>query len=257
MLKISYSKSLLVACGTLGLTLAAAAPASAQLERALDVAKSSTAQSQAAQKKIDNADDSTGSMKREYLAVLQQKDNIELFVKQQDIFLESQTNELDSLRLQLETVEQTKQNMAPMMLRMVVSLEDAVEGDLPFRMAERRARVNRLKGYLSDPTVSPAEQYRQILNAYKIEVTYGQQLDAYEGAHPSDPTRFVNYVRFGRVAFLYVTKDESEMARYNMATQQWDVISSGEAPGIRRAMRVALKESAPEMVTAPVVVGGN
>ncbi|WP_017930101.1 DUF3450 domain-containing protein [Robiginitomaculum antarcticum] len=257
MLKISYSKSLLIACGTLGLTLAAAAPASAQLEQALSVAKSSTAQSQAAQKTIDNADDSTDSMKREYLAVLQQKDNIELFVKKQDIYLESQAAELRSLQTQLETVEQTKQNMSPMMLRMVVGLEDAVENDLPFRMAERRARISRLKGFLSDPTVSPAEQYRQILNAYKIEVTYGQQLDAYEGAHPSDPSRFVNFVRYGRVAFLYVTKDESEMARFNTASQSWEPITASEAGGVRRAMRVALKESAPEMVVAPVIVGGN
>ena len=257
MLKISYSKSLLVACSALGLSLVAAAPASAQLERALEVAKSSTAQSQSAQRQIDSANDRAGSMKREYLAVLQQKDNIELFVKQQDIFLESQSNELDSLRLQLATVEQTKQNMAPMMLRMVVKLEDMVESDVPFRLAERRARVDRLKGYLADPTVSPAEQYRQILNAYKVEVTYGQGLDAYEDSHPSDPTRYVNYVRYGRVSFLYVTKDESEMGRYNMESGAWEPITASEAPGVRRAIRVALEESAPEMVTAPIVVGGN
>ncbi len=257
MLKISYSKSLLIACGTLGLTLAAAAPASAQLERALDVAKSSTAQSQSAQRQVDSADDAAGSMKREYLAVLQQKDNVELFVKQQDVFLESQSSELSSLRLQLDTVEQTKQNMTPMMLRMVVALEDSVESDLPFRMPERRARLDRLKAYMGDPTVTPAEQYRQILNAYKIEVSYGQQLDAYEDTHPSDPAQFVNYVRYGRVSFLYITKDESEMGRFNMDTREWEAISASEAPGVRRAMRVALKESAPEMVTAPVVIGGN
>jgi len=119
-------------------------------------------------------DDEADNAIREYRAVLQQTDNIALFVAQQDIFLQSQKSEIQSLRRQLGTVEQIKQGMSPMMLKMAAQIEDEIKADMPFNLAERLARVERMKQTLSDPEVSPAEQYRQVLNAFKIEVSYGQ-----------------------------------------------------------------------------------
>lgn len=252
MSNFSITKHILLAGATV---MAFAAPAHAQLDSALSAAKSSTAASAASQQRVETMDDDADSMIREYRAVLQQKDNIALFVDQQDIYLRSQTAEIESLNSQLGTVEQIKQGMSPMMLRMAAALEDSVNADLPFRVAERQARIERIKAVLSDPEVSPAEQYRQVLNGFKIEVTYGQGLDSYEGVHPTRPGNVVNFLRFGRTALLYITKDESEIARYNLATKSWDPISSGEALALRKAIRVANGEAAPEVVFAPVVVG--
>lgn len=254
MLKISFAKGLMLA-GSAAAMVLTAVPVQAQLEQALSTAQQSTRNSQQAQKQVDAADDRASSAKREYVAVLQQKDNVELFVKQQDIYLQSQQGELDSLRFQLGTVEQIKQGMAPMMLRMVVELEDAVRADLPFRMDERLSRIERVKAYMADPDVSPAEQYRQILNAYKIEVNYGMGIDSYEGAHPTDAGQYVNFLRYGRLSLMYMTKDESEIGRYNMESGEWDVLDGAEAISVRRAIRVALGEAAPEMLSAPVVMG--
>jgi hypothetical protein len=141
------------------------------------------------------------------------------------------------------------------MLKMAAELEDSVNADLPFRLAERKARIERIKNVLADPEISPAEQYRQVLNGFKIEVTYGQGLDSYEGAHPTRPGNVVNFLRFGRTALLYISKDESEIARYNLSTRSWDVLDGAEALALRKAIRVANGEAAPEVVFAPVVVG--
>ncbi len=235
--------------------MAFAVPAHAQLDSALSAAKSSTAASAASQQRVETMDDEADTMIREYRAVLQQKDNIALFVDQQDIYLQSQKAEIASLKRQLGTVEQIKQGMSPMMLKMAAALEDSVEADLPFRLNERRARIERIKNVLADPNVSPAEQYRQVLNGFKIEVTYGQGLDSYEGAHPTRPGNVVNFLRFGRTSLLYITKDESEVARYNLASRSWDVVSGDESLGLRKAIRVANGEAAPEVVFAPIVIG--
>lgn len=252
MSKISTAKRLLL----VGVMAAAfTAPAYGQLDSALSTAKASTAASAASQERVEQLDDEAGNMAREYTAVLQQKDNIELFVAQQDIFLESQKAEIASLNRQLSTVETIKQGMVPMMLKMAVAIEDAVEDDVPFRLAERRARIDRLKATLADPNVSPAEQYRQVLNAFKIEVTYGQGLDSYEGAHPTKPGNVVNFLRFGRTSLVYMTKDESELARYNKATGKWEEIGTDHALNMRKAIRVAKGEAAPDVVYAPVTVG--
>mgnify|MGYP000064402930 CR=1 FL=1 len=252
MSNFSIAKRLLLAT-TLG--LAFAAPASAQLESALSTAKASTAASAASQDRVANLDDEADAMVREYRAVLQQKDNIALFVDQQDIYLQSQKAEIDSLNNQLGTVESIKQGMVPMMLKMAAAIEDAIKSDVPFKRKERLERVERLKQTLADPKISPAEQYRQVLNAFKIEVAYGQGLDSYEGAHPEKQGNVVNFLRYGRAALVYMSKDESEVARYNMESGGWDQLGGGQALSVRKAIRVAKGEAAPDIVFAPITAG--
>lgn len=251
MLKSSIAKRLMLA-GAAGLMMAA--PAYAQLESALTSAKASTSASAASQQRVERLDDEADNAVREYRAVLQQKDNIALFVAQQDIFLQSQKSEIDSLRRQLGTVEQIKQGMSPMMLKMAAEIEDSIKADMPFNLAERLARVERMKNTLADPDVSPAEQYRQVLNAFKIEVSYGQGIDSYEGMHPTKPGNVVNFLRFGRVSLVYMTKDESEVGRYNLDTKSWDVVSGADALALRKAIRISKGEAAPDVVFAPVSV---
>ncbi|MDA8708319.1 DUF3450 domain-containing protein [Hellea sp.] len=252
MLKSSIAKRLLLA-GAVGLMMAS--PASAQLESALNTAKASTSASAASQQRVEDLDDEADTAVREYRAVLQQKDNISLFVAQQDIFLQSQKSEIASLRRQLGTVEQIKQGMSPMMLKMAAEIEDSIKADMPFNLAERLARVERMKNTLADPEVSPAEQYRQVLNAFKIEVSYGQGIDSYEGMHPTKPGNIVNFLRFGRVSLVYMTKDESEVGRYNLDTKSWDILNGADALALRKAIRISRGEAAPDVVFAPVAVG--
>ncbi len=255
MLKISIAKGALLAGGLAGLVLST--PAHAQLDQALQTAKRSTAQSAASQQRVADMDDSADAKQREYRAVLQQIDNIRLFVDQQDIYLQSQNSEIESLNEQLGTVEAIKQGMSPMMLRMTVKIEDAIRADMPFLKEQRLARVQRLKNTLGDPAVSPAEQYRQVLNLYKQEVSFGQGLESYEGAHPSKGNSIVNYLRYGRVSLVYMAKDESEIGRYNMKTDTWEPVDGSEALSIRRAIRIAKGEAAPGLVMAPVTVDAN
>ena len=238
---------------TAGAVALLASPAQAQLESALQAAKSATAAAAAAQAQIDELDDRADTATREYRAALQQADNLRLFVDRQGIFLESQRSELDSLRRQIATVESIKQGVVPMMLNMTVLLEDQVESDIPFRINERRARIENVKQTLADPDVSPAEQYRRLLNAYEIETNYGYQVESYEGAHPSRPGYVVNFLRFGRTSWVYITKDESEAAVYNIAAGEWQPLSAGDAESFRQALRVANEEAAPSIVYAPVI----
>jgi hypothetical protein len=252
MLKSSIAKRLMLAGVTVGLL---AAPAHAQLDTALSIAKTSTAAAAASQQRVEQADDRADNAIREYRAVLQQKDNIELFVAQQDIFRASQLSEIESLRRQLGTVEQIKQGMSPMMLKMAAALEDSIKTDLPFNLNERLARIENVKSVLGDPNVSPAEQYRRVLNAYKIEVTYGLGIDSYEGAHPTRPGNVVNFIRFGRTSLVYTSKDESDIAIYDLANKAWTSLEGADGIQMRQAIRIAKGEAAPGLVYAPVMAG--
>lgn len=256
MLITSNAKRAMLACAAgamaLGAALSAALPAQAQLDTALSAARQSTAASAAAQRQVEEADDAAGSAVREYRAVLQQLDNTRLFVAQQQIFLDSQASEINSVRNQLGTVEQIKQGMSPMMLRMTVALEDAVRADVPFRLNERLARVERVKSALANPSVSPAEQYRQVLNAYKIEATYGYSTESYEGVHPEEPGNVVDFIRFGRTSFMFLDKRDGSAKRYDIGSDSWVPLSEVDSRQIRQTIRVAREQAAPEVIYAPV-----
>jgi len=251
MSNFSTAKRLMLAGVT---AMAFATPAYAQLDSAMSAAKASTAASAASQQRVEQLDDEADQMVREYRAVLQQKDNIALFVDQQDIYLQSQNAEIKSLNKQLGTVEQIKQGMVPMMLKMTAAIEDSIHSDLPFDKKNRLARIDRVKEVLANPSVSPAEQYRQVLNAFKVEVSFGQGIDAYEGAHPSRPGNVVDFIRFGRVALVYMTKDENEIALYDMESQEWKQLGGDSAIKMRQSIRIAKGEAAPGIVTVPAVI---
>jgi len=252
MLKSSIAKRLMLAGIAVGML---ATPVQAQLDTALSVAKQSTAAAAAAQQEVERLDDTAGGAALEYRAVLQTTDNVRLVVARQDIFKASQDSEIASLRSQLGTVEQIKQGLSPMMLRMAYSLEDSVRSDLPFNINERLARIEDVKQKLSDPAISPADQYRRLLNAYKIEVNYGLGIESYEGAHPKRPGNVVNFIRFGRTSFVYVSKDESEIAVYDLEAGDWRNLEGANAIQLRQAIRIAKGEAAPGLVFAPVLTG--
>jgi len=255
MLNSSIAKRLMLAGIAVGML---ATPAQAQLDTALSIAKSSTAAAAAAQREVEQLDDQADSAVRDYRAVLQQVDNLELFVAQQDIFRASQESEIASLRRQLGTVEQIKQGMSPMMLKMTAALEDSINADLPFNINERLARIENVKSVLANPNVSPAEQYRLILNAYKIEVTYGMGVDSYQGAHPTNAGNVVNFIRFGRTSLVYISKDEQDIGIYNLSLGEkgeWEALKGADAIQLRQAIRIAKGEAAPGLVFAPVLSG--
>ena len=229
-----------------------ALPAHAQLDTALSEARASTAAAAAAQQQVDAAADRADSASREYSATLQQADNLRLFVDRQDIFLESQRSELDSIRRQLATVESIKQGVVPMMLEMVVRLEDSINADLPFRLEERLARVDDVKDTLANPEVSPAEQYRRVLNAYEIETNYGYQVEAYSGPHPSLPGNEVTFMRAGRTSWLFTTAD-GDIQVYDMGAGDWREATGADMSQIRQAIRVANEQAAPSIIYAPIV----
>jgi len=62
------------------------------------------------------------------------------------------------------------------------------------------------------------------------------------------------YIRYGRMALAYMSADGSESLRYDGTEGQWVELASARALEVRRAIRIARGESAPGVVTAPVLV---
>lgn len=235
--------ALLVPLLAVGAPLNKVVDAQARLERA----------AAASQRHIDKLADDTESMLAEYKLLLRQYDNLKRYDDQVEKLVASQERELAGMEDQLAAIESTKQGVVPLMARMVDALAKFVALDLPFLPRERRNRVEKLQALLDRADISVAEKFRQILEAYQVEMGYGQALEAYTGeVETADGKRSVNFLRVGRVALIYQTLDGAHTAVWDGVKKAWQPLDDRYGRSVRQALRIARRQAPPELVILPV-----
>jgi hypothetical protein len=98
--------------------------------------------------------------------------------------------------------------MTPLVIRMIDGLEQFVEMDVPFNLDERRDRVEFLRTNVDRSDLTVAEKFRQVLEAYNIELQYGRGFETYSDTiELAGGPREVDFLRIGRIALVYQTTD--------------------------------------------------
>ncbi|KJS25561.1 MAG: energy transducer TonB [Hyphomonadaceae bacterium BRH_c29] len=229
-----------------------AIPAQAQLRQALDVGEQATRKAEQVQNQINQLDDERTDMVREYRTLLQRRDAADLYAKQQELVVASQREEITSLTEQLGSIDDITAQTIPMLLGMVEDLKAFVAADLPFKQTERSARLEGLDGIMAQPDVTPAEQYRLIMDAYQAEMEYGRTISTWQEEVDIDgnPTT-VDMFLYGRVSLVYLTPT-GKAASYNRATGAWEALPGKYAADIQKAIRVAQAKAQQTVLFAPV-----
>lgn len=229
-----------------------AMPAQAQLREALNTGEQATRRAEQVQEQINQLDDERTDMVREYRSLLQRRDAAELYAKQQELVVKSQEEEIVSLTDQLGSIDDITAQTVPMLLGMVEDLKGFVSADLPFKQTERMARLEALDGIMATPNVTPAEQYRLIMDAYQAEMEYGRTISTWQEEIDIDgnPTT-VDMFLYGRVALVYVTPN-GKAARYNRTSGEWEALKGGYVADINKAIRVAQAKAQQDVLFAPV-----
>jgi len=136
---------------------------------------------------------------------------------------------------------------------MIEQLNAFVIKDTPFLRTERLQRVKLLRELMDRSDVSVAEKYRRVLGAYQVELDYGRTLEAYRDEIEIDGTpRTVQFLRVGRVGWYYQTLDGHRAAYWDARDQTWVAVKATRRLAIRRALRVASQQAAPELLELPV-----
>ena len=100
--------------------------------------------------------------------------------------------------------------------------------------------------------VTNAEKYRRIVEAYQIENDYGRTIEAYRGSLKlGDRERTVDFLRFGRIALVYQSLDESEAGVWSQETRSWLPLDASHRSAIRAGLRIARKQAAPDLIELP------
>jgi len=199
---------------------------------------------------------------------------------QQQLFVSKQGVKISSLNSQIDGLDDWKVAIAPMLGKMATGITGQVNSDYPFEMDRRIPRLQSLENTLNNPDASIGDKYRKALNVYKLEVNYGQSMEAKKGNHPINPTirvgndRWVKdengepkinkktglreeifdgtYLRYGRLAYVYLQADSSQAMRYDLAAKEWVDLPKKHIADIRRGVKIASGEAAPNVVKVPL-----
>ncbi|UZJ44050.1 DUF3450 domain-containing protein [Marinimicrobium sp. C6131] len=207
----------------------------------------------ASQERIDQLDDQAKSDFQEFRTASRRLESLKIYNQQMDKLIQSQNTEMQSIRNQIETIDDIETGALPLMLEMTETLSEVVASDVPFLQNEREERVANLSELIDRADVSAGEKYRRILEAYQVEVEYGRTIEAYRGDLVMDgEARKVEFLRIGRVGLYYQTIDGNRVGRWNSERDSWEALDAGYRTAIRDGLRVARKQAPPELLTLPI-----
>ncbi|MEM1112517.1 MAG: DUF3450 domain-containing protein [Pseudomonadota bacterium] len=241
--------SVLVCACTLGLAM----PHVQAQEAAIDTQANSDAAAAGSQRRIEQYDDRAASDLQDYRIAIQRAESLSIYNQQLQRLIDSQEQEIGSIRRQTEEIESIETGALPFMIEMSELLEDIVAADVPFLRGERLERIEKLRSMIDRADVTAGEKYRRIMEAYNIEADYGRTIEAYRGELDSGgQVRAVDFLRIGRIGLYYQTLDGAETGRWNAGSGNWEVLDSGYRRSVRDGLRVARKQAPPDLLELPI-----
>lgn len=231
--------------------IANAAPPSS-LDSPLLVQNQTNKASQQSQQKIDKLANQTQDALQDYLTTMQQIDRLKAYNTQISKLINSQQQEMASIQRQMEHLGSEAKEITPLMLKMIDTLQQFVQLDLPFQKQQRLADVQKLKDVMDSADVTIAEKFRQIMSAYEAEIDYGRKIESYRGPLATGgKTRTVQFVRIGRLALMYQTLDNSETGYWDKLTNSWKV-DNNLRNAVATAIQLGQGGGTPQLIVAPV-----
>ncbi|MFK8013310.1 MAG: DUF3450 domain-containing protein [Marinicellaceae bacterium] len=239
---------------TLIATLCLTTTGYAQLDDVVKTGEAKVKEAQSSQAKVDKIVDSSQARLVEYRSLLKQVDGLKVYNEQLSTQIESQLRLIDKFETSTAQVAIIERQMLPLIMKMVESLGEFVDLDLPFHEQERAERMLFLEENLERADVDISEKFRQILEVYQIENEYGRKIDSYSQIINIDGTDHeVDVLRIGRVAMVAQTKDTKLSAAYDNAAKKWTAIDNGTyRNSIKNGIRMAKKQATINVMTMPI-----
>lgn len=224
------------------------------LDDILKVSASKTDAARRSQARVDRLADETRNLLDDYKTVTKQIDGLRVYNARLQRQIDNQLRRIAEIDNAIDQVTVIQRQMTPLVIRMIDGLEQFVAMDVPFNLDERRARIEFLRTNVDRSDLTVAEKFRQVLEAYNIELQYGRGFETYHdtidtGTGPRD----VDFLRIGRLALVYQTTDGSEAGVWNNQSRSWQPLPTGDyAAAIRQGVRIAKKQATIELLNMPI-----
>ena len=248
------SKFLTVLATSAVIVFSGMANAADPLEESIKVEKSIITSAAASQKRITKLAETTLDLSQDYKLTMQRVDNLRSYNRQYQKSIESQLAEMASINDQMSHIDDTEKGVVPLMHDMIDSLEQFIALDIPFLMEEREKRVLKLRNNMIRADITNSEKYRQILEAYQIEILYGESISSYQG--DAEGLK-VNFLRFGRIALVWQSLDESRASYWNNTSRSWQQLDDEYRIPVRNGIQIALRRANDDLIILPIQAAGS
>lgn len=206
------------------------------------------------QSRIDTADDETRALLVRLREARQESARLESYTAELTPLNADRAARIERQRNALENLEATREALPGLLRQQVNELETFIENDLPFLKEERMARVQRLRDNLSNASLSNDERLDQLLNAWQLELSYGQGFDTWRGGLIGGEDTEVQYLRLGRVGLYYLTLDGQHGGAWKSQNDSWQVLNDSALKELRQGISMARDQQAPSLITLPLSV---
>lgn len=205
------------------------------------------------QQRINDVVDKTQSKLAQFKTLNKELDGLSIYNEQMQRQINSQLEEVSQIKDSMQQVAIIERQISPLMARMIDTLDQFVALDIPFLSEEREQRIAGLKSMLDRADIAVSEKFRRVLEAYQVETDYGRTIEAYSGLLTVDGIeRDVEFLRIGRVSFVYQSRDGSQMGAWDKTSNNWQEISQSMRTDINKGIRIARKQLAPDLIVVPV-----
>ena len=219
----------------------------------LFVQNDSTIDSKVSQEKITDLSIETQELLGEYRLVLQQIDRLVAYNDYVERLITDQEEQIIDINRQLQEFALIERGIVPLMLESIETLDRFIDLDVPFLLEERKDRVNRLRVIMNESDITVSEKFRQIMDAYQIETSFGSDIEAYTGFLEIDgENRQVDFLRIGRTSLTYQTPDQNQTGFWNKQTQEWEDLPRKYTDHVKEGLRIAKKQITPDLIQLPV-----
>ena len=219
----------------------------------LFVQNNSTIDSKDSQEKITDLSVETQELLGEYRLVLQQIDRLIAYNDYVERLITDQEEQIVDITRQLQNFALIERGIVPLMLESIETLDRFIDLDVPFLLEERKDRVNRLRVIMNESDITVSEKFRQIMDAYQIETSFGSDIEAYTGfLDINGESKQVDFLRIGRTSLTYQTPDQKETGFWNKQTQQWEDLPRKYTDYVKEGLRIAKKQITPDLIQLPV-----
>ena len=224
-----------------------------QIQPLLDVGAARQVAEKTSQSKIDEMDEQTSVIVSEFKTVSKQIEGLKVYNAQKRKQIKRQKERIVEIEKTMKYASVLQRQIPPLARRMHSGLDQFVKLDLPFNTGERTERLKFIKDALDNPTVSPAEKLRQVLEGFNIEAEYGRKIDTYKDTVLIDEQeRDVNILRIGRLVLAYQTSDLDETGIWNKETNSWESLPGRYRGVVRDGISMAKKLKTVDMLELPV-----
>jgi hypothetical protein len=190
---------------------------------------------------------------QEFARELKLVEGLKVYNKQLEDQLNAQTVAKREILVSIDKAKDLEPQVAPLLGKMLDALEKFVKADLPFQKEDRMASVFKLKDLMTNPEATTSSRFRSIMDIYTVEMEYGNNYEAYKAVQNVNGEDIeVDMLRIGRVALYFQTKDQKVSAMWDTANNGWKILSSDTNRNIRKAIKVAAKTTAPELLSLPL-----